>query len=152
MVSHDRFFTDKVCDHLFIFEGNGMVRDYLGSLSEYASILYDEKANLTSAAEAKSPSTNTGDKKLSYKEEKEKRLGKKKELQKLKREMDSIDKTMEKLRKEADNIQKEIDNSSDEGWSYLADLASKLETANESIDEKEMRWLEIAEVLEAENE
>jgi ATP-binding cassette subfamily F protein uup len=42
IVSHDRFFVDKVTQHLFVFEGNGIVKDYLGSLSDYAECLVDE--------------------------------------------------------------------------------------------------------------
>ena len=40
VVSHDRFFTDKVTNHLFVFEGNGAVLDYAGSLTEYAELSY----------------------------------------------------------------------------------------------------------------
>jgi ATP-binding cassette subfamily F protein uup len=39
IVSHDRFFVDKVTQHLFVFEGDGIVKDYLGSLSDYAECL-----------------------------------------------------------------------------------------------------------------
>jgi ATP-binding cassette subfamily F protein uup len=42
IVSHDRFFVDKVTQHLFVFEGDGIVNDYLGSLSDYAECLVDE--------------------------------------------------------------------------------------------------------------
>lgn len=42
IVSHDRYFVDKVTEHLFVFEGNGIVKDYLGSLTDYAECLVDE--------------------------------------------------------------------------------------------------------------
>jgi len=42
IVSHDRFFVDKVTQHLFVFEGEGVVKDYLGSLSSYAECLIEE--------------------------------------------------------------------------------------------------------------
>jgi len=45
IVSHDRFFVDKVTQHLFVFEGDGVVKDYLGSLSDYAECLADEEKN-----------------------------------------------------------------------------------------------------------
>jgi len=45
IVSHDRFFVDKVTQHLFVFEGDGAVKDYLGSLSDYAECLADEEKN-----------------------------------------------------------------------------------------------------------
>jgi ATP-binding cassette subfamily F protein uup len=43
IVSHDRFFVDKVTQHLFVFEGEGVVKDYLGSLSDYAETLVDDE-------------------------------------------------------------------------------------------------------------
>jgi len=43
VVSHDRFFVDKVTQHLFVFEGDGVVKDYLGSLSDYAECMVEDK-------------------------------------------------------------------------------------------------------------
>lgn len=43
VVSHDRFFVDKVTEHLFVFEGDGVVKDYLGSLSDYAECMVEDK-------------------------------------------------------------------------------------------------------------
>ena len=157
VVSHDRFFTDKVCDHLFVFEGNGVVKDYLGSLSEYAMVLYEEKNDMTESTWSSDNSDNGSgfqenkNKSLSYKEEKQKRIGRQNELKKLKREMSSLDKKIDTLRIKAESIQKEIDDSSDEGWSFLADLTAKLDEVNTDLDEKELRWMEIAEILEEED-
>ena len=41
IVSHDRYFVDKVTEHLFVFEGDGVVKDYLGSLTDYAECLVE---------------------------------------------------------------------------------------------------------------
>ena len=43
IVSHDRYFVDKVTDHMFVFEGEGIVKDYLGSLTDYAETIIEEK-------------------------------------------------------------------------------------------------------------
>ena len=43
LVSHDRYFVDKVTEHLFVFEGDGIVKDYLGSLTDYAETIIEEK-------------------------------------------------------------------------------------------------------------
>ena len=43
IVSHDRYFVDKVTEHLFVFEGEGIVKDYLGSLTDYAETIIEEK-------------------------------------------------------------------------------------------------------------
>ena len=56
---------------------------------------------------------------------------------------------MEKLKAKAAEVQKEIDGSSEEGWTVLADLTAKLEKLNEEIEEKEVLWLEVAEILES---
>ena len=152
VVSHDRFFTDKVCDHLFVFEGNGVVKDYLGSLSEYAMVLYEDKNDLTDSTWSSDSKSGfkVDSSKSSYKEDKEKRIGRQNELKKLKREMSSLDKEMDKLRTKAEKLQQEIDESADKGWSYLADLTAQLDEVNATLDEKEMRWMEVAEVLETE--
>jgi ATP-binding cassette subfamily F protein uup len=62
--------------------------------------------------------------------------------------MKNIENSLEKLKPKATDIQNEIDNSSDEGWTVLAELTEKLDVVNEQIDEKELRWLELAEALE----
>jgi ATP-binding cassette subfamily F protein uup len=66
----------------------------------------------------------------------------------MKKEMKNIENSLEKLKPKATDIQNEIDNSSDEGWTVLAELTEKLDVVNEQIDEKELRWLELAEALE----
>jgi ATP-binding cassette subfamily F protein uup len=66
----------------------------------------------------------------------------------MKKEMKNIENSLEKLKLKATDIQNEIDNSSDEGWTVLAELTEKLDVVNEQIDEKELRWLELAEALE----
>ena len=43
IISHDRYFVDKVTNHLFVFEGDGVVKDYLGSLTDYAECLVDDE-------------------------------------------------------------------------------------------------------------
>jgi ATP-binding cassette subfamily F protein uup len=62
--------------------------------------------------------------------------------------MKNIENALEKLKPKVVDIQNEIDNSSDEGWTVLAELTEKLDVVNEQIDEKELRWLELAEALE----
>jgi ATP-binding cassette subfamily F protein uup len=62
--------------------------------------------------------------------------------------MKNIENALEKLKPKVVDIQNEIDNSSDEGWTVLAELTETLDVVNEQIDEKELRWLELAEALE----
>lgn len=171
IVSHDRLFTDKVCtqgqyhnvsqalqkfcltflslskkvtDHLFVFEGNGIVKDYLGTLSDYAECLIEQENDSASYSMVDSVS----DKKSSYKEDKGKRLERKNTIKKLKRELSKIEPMIEKLKADANELQTKIENSSDKGWSILAELTDKMQEINEKVEMKEMEWLEIAEELE----
>ena len=86
IVSHDRLFTDKVTDHLFVFEGDGVVKDYLGSLSDYAECLVEQE----NASDATTTSSNTVVDKISYKEDKQKRLERRNSIKKMKRELGKI--------------------------------------------------------------
>lgn len=144
IVSHDRQFTDKVTNHLFVFEGNGVVKDYLGSLSDYAECLIEQENSVEEAAGASA----SGAKKSNNKEDKEKRLGRRNAIKKQKRELGKIEPAIEKLKTKAEKLQKEMDDSADEGWTVLADLTEKMSKITDEIDEKEMEWLEIADSLE----
>lgn len=129
---------------MFVFEGDGVVKDYLGSLSDYAETLIEQEDQ-----EAGSSATSVdGEKKTSYKEDKAKRNERRNALKSMRREMAKIEPAIERLKVEAQKLQIEIDNSAEEGWTVLADLAEKLQKTNDQIEEKELMWLEIAEELE----
>jgi predicted RNase H-like nuclease (RuvC/YqgF family) len=87
-------------------------------------------------------------KKEAYKEDKEIRNERRNAMRDMKKEMKNIENALEKLKPKVVDIQNEIDNSSDEGWTVLAELTETLDVVNEQIDEKELRWLELAEALE----
>lgn len=151
IVSHDRSFTDKVTDHLFVFEGDGAVKDYLGTLTDYAECLVEQE----SAAEGPAGTTTLGgdEKKATYKEEKEKRNKRKNSIKKMTKEMDRLEPQTEKLKAKMADLQKEMDDKADEGWTVLAELTENMQKIADEVDEKEMRWLELAEevsVLEEE--
>lgn len=148
IVSHDRFFTDKVTDHLFVFEGNGIVKDFTGSLSDYSECLVElENSEISTPLSSTSHVEEKSDKK-SLKEDKQVRVQRMNDLKKGKREMTKLEKDIEKLKEGVSILEKEIEESSDEGWSRLAELTDKMNEKNESIDEKEMRWLELAELID----
>lgn len=147
IVSHDRFFTDKVTDHLFIFEGQGIVKDYVGSLSDYAEALTEQES--TAEASSSVSLAAQAKKQVSYKEDKEKRVERRNAIRKIKREMNNLEPTIDNLKANASEIQTEIDNSdSNEGWSVLAELTEKMTKLTEEAEKKEERWLELAEELE----
>jgi len=147
VVSHDRFFTDKVTKHLFVLEGDGQIKDYMGTLSEYAECLVEQEGNLGFGGS----DSSTGDAatKESYKEDKQKRNQQRNAIRNMKKEIDKLDKSMDKLKAKATSIQEEMDTTDqDAGWTVLAELTEKLDAVNEQIEEKEMRWLEVSEELE----
>jgi ATP-binding cassette subfamily F protein uup len=153
IVSHDRAFADKVTDHLFVFEGSGVVKDFQGSLSEYASCLVelenDKIQNQLAAGGAAPSSEATAGKAAQSKEDKAKRNEVRNFVRQAKKDMLNLERATEKLKQKAEDLQSEIDKtSSDEGWTVLAELTDKINGLNEEIDEKETRWMELAEELE----
>lgn len=151
IISHDRFFADKVSDHLFIFEGGGSVLDYPGTLSEYASTLIEQENDKIMGQSANSPVVIMEEsKKEAYKDDKAKRNEQRNNIKQLKREMESLEKSMEKLKQTATLKQKEMDDGSSTaaGWSVLAALTDEWNAIHERINEQEMKWMELAEQLE----
>jgi ABC transport system ATP-binding/permease protein len=134
LVSHDRYFLDKLCDHLFIFEGNGQIKDHYGFYSDYQLQLIDSKGTkendktfkLIDKADNKSQETN---KKLSYKE---------------KTEYDQLSTELEELEKEKKDLE-DIMNSGETDYEKLTKASERISKLIQIIDEKSMRWLELDE-------
>jgi len=167
IVSHDRFFTDKVTKHLFVFEGNGVVKDYNGSLSDYAECLMEQErtvptppSNNRSSASTSGNSGSTtitpelsddanNDGKMTFAEKKKRNNA----VKKRNREMENLEKQTDKLKLDIQVIEKEFEIiSADEGWTQLAELTEKMNKIKEEVDEKEMMWMELAELNELEQE
>lgn len=152
VVSHDRSFADKVTDHLFVFEGDGIVKDFQGSLSEYSSCLVElenKRIQYSLEGNADETTSSSNNKKFNYKEDRAKRNEVRNFARQSKKEMLNIERSLEQLKPTAAVVQSDIDGTStDEGWSILAELTNKLNKINDEIDKKETRWLELAEELE----
>ncbi len=133
VISHDRYFIDKCSDHLFIFEGSGVIKDYNGNYSEWKEEHHRSRSN---AAKVKSESSNSSNqiqsvRKLSYLE--------KKELKDIERELDALN-----------SRKKEIESEFLSGLSDSAaieKLSIELGDIKSHSDQLEMRWLELAEFL-----
>ena len=150
VVSHDRYFMDKVVDHLLVFKGEGEIQDFPGNYTQYRdwSRLQEKDEAEKAAAAAKataSNSTSTSDgtgtakrdanfenkRKMSYKE---------------KREYEQLTKEIDKLTEE----QKKLEEALCSGTLSVEELTEKskrLPEIKDELDEKEMRWLELAEML-----
>lgn len=138
IISHDRYFMDKLVDHLFVFEGNGFVSDFPGNYAQYrvkqleSKIEADyltEKDVVKQVAEAVPESKITTANKLSYNE---------------KREFEALEKEMPLLEKEKEQLERKL---SDETLSYevLQKTGQQILDVIAKIEEKEMRWLELSE-------
>lgn len=148
VVSHDVYFTDKVTNHLFVFEGDGLIKDYVGTLSEYAECLID----LEQGTHGKQSNVlDVDNKTVLSKEDKKTRTEKRNLIKKLEREIEKIESDIQKLKLKRDTIQVEMDRSVDKGWSVLAELSNQLTMIDEDIENKETRWLELSEQLESES-
>ena len=134
VVSHDRHFLDRVVDHLLVFCGEGQVKDFIGSFSEYRAYVRDleaskkkEAAPARPAAENPQPRPKAEKKKLSYKES---------------RELASIEERLPALEDERAALEQSM-SSGTLGYDALKEASEKFEALSAEIDALETRWLEI---------
>ena len=135
IVSHDRYFMDKIVDHLLVFEGEGKIKDFIGSFTEYRDQQTQSK-NIKKSEPAKpveeKQTINTNSKrKLSFKEQKE---------------LENIEKEMPVLKEKQDEILEKLNNETD--YNIISELSQKLEETTSQLEAHEMRWLELQEILE----
>ena len=135
VVSHDRYFMDKVVDHLLVFKGDGVVKDFPGNYTqfrEYSQLQSKEAAEETKTKEApKKDYRHETKRKMTFKE---------------KREFEQLEKDIEALEKEQAAIEQDLCSgglSVDE----LTEKSKRLPILKEELDEKGMRWLELSEIL-----
>ena len=132
VVSHDRYFTDKVVDHLLVFHGGGEIQDFPGNYSQYREYMsMKPKAEV----ERKKPKEKTDyhndtRRRMSYKE---------------RREFEQIEKDLETLNAEKEAIEQAL-SSGNISVEQITEMSKRLPVINDTIDEKEMRWLELSEL------
>ncbi len=133
VVSHDRYFIDKIVDHLLVFKGNGEIQDFPGNYTQYR-----EWKSLQSAEEKKSVNTETkvkrgksqnGKRKMSYKE---------------KRRFEQLEKEITELEDEQRNIEEEL-NSGTLSVEELMEKSKRFAVIKKMIDDKTMEWMELSE-------
>ena len=140
VVSHDRYFMDKVVDHLLVFKGQGEIKDFPGNYTQYRewekeptsspSLKGGEKKAVDSGQTSKSSYRHDDRRRLSFKE---------------KREMEQLEKDIATLEAEKKQIEEALCGgvtSVDE----ITAMSKRLPVLNEELDEKSMRWLELSEV------
>lgn len=141
LVSHDRYFMDRLVNHLFVFEGEGVVRDFPGNYTDYREALASgqwvsagaKSATPTKAASvvAKAPAQPSvvSKKKLSFKEQKE---------------FETLEKEIAQLTERRQELEALLNGGSTDHQALTA-WASELQQLGQDLDDKEMRWLELSE-------
>ena len=133
VVSHDRYFMDKIVDHLFVFQGDGEIEDFPGNYSDYR--VYEDskpKEETVSIQKEDTREKTTTVAKLSFKE---------------KKEFEAIDGKIESLNKQKSTIEAKFSDSSLSG-EEIDELSIKLKEISSEIDKKEERWFELSSKLE----
>ncbi|MEQ9091586.1 MAG: ABC-F family ATP-binding cassette domain-containing protein [Balneola sp.] len=134
IVSHDRYFMDNLVEHYFVFEGNGVVNDFNGTYSEYRALKAEQESEQKNSSPEKKKSdhpkpSNSDPEKLSFNE--------RKEYQKLEKEIEELEKKKSAFHSQMSNS--ELD------YEKLQELSETFSALKEELEEKELRWLELAE-------
>ena len=136
IVSHDRYFMDRLVDHLFVFNGDGEIRDFPGNYSQYRLWQKEDKRKEQVVSSTKITGTQqpvTGNrKKAGFKE---------------KREFELLQKEIAELGKEKQELEKQLSNP-DLPFEQLNEASKRIVTIDSLLEEKEMRWLELSEMIE----
>ena len=133
VVSHDRYFVDKIADHIFVFEGQGKLKDFPGSYSEYRLWSRSEEARpVVSTEEKPKAGKDRGPQKarLSYKEQ---------------QEYESIEAEIPQLEAEKKEIEGIFSSGDELTPERVNELSARMEQILARLDELEMRWLELSE-------
>ena len=141
VVSHDRYFMDKVVDHLLVFKGEGEIQDFPGNYTQYREWCRLQPKTEGEGAEKKATKPTAKEQPLAA----QKKEGKRKMTYKEKREYEQLTKELEQL----ENEQKALEEALCSGQLSVEELTEKskrLPEIKDEIDEKEMRWLELAEI------
>ena len=133
LVSHDRYFMDRVVDHIIVFEGDGKVKDFPGNytqyrLSEAEKVISTSKDNNKPTVKPKQ-NNSTATRKLTFKE--------KQELQILEQELPALEEEKATLEQQLSGVQLDA--------STIQQVSTRYEEVKRLLDEKEFRWLELSE-------
>ncbi len=137
LVSHDRYFLDKLSDHLFVFKGDGEIKDFYGPYKEYRQRMLEEEKELKELKQnqkreelAKAIEKKKVKTKLTYKEQKE---------------FEQLEKEIEMLEQQKAELETEL-NSGISDFELLQKLSEEIKTVLEAIDDKTLRWMELEEL------
>ena len=134
VVSHDRFFMDQVVDQLFVFQGDGNVKGFMGNYSQYkdyldAKLKEERKEKVAQKKDDPQPVRQREKVKRSFKEQ---------------REYEMLAKEMEDLETEKNHLTNALSNETD--YQKIQQMGIRLQEIKDLLDEKELRWLELDEI------
>jgi len=139
VVSHDRYFMDKVVDHLLVFQGDGEIKDFPGNYTQYrqwsalqpkAESQVKETINSANPRKSEKPSNSGDRRKMTYKE---------------KREFEQLEKDIAALEEEQHQLEEALC-SGTLSVEELTEKSKRLPLLKDELDEKSMRWLELSEI------
>jgi ATP-binding cassette subfamily F protein uup len=141
IVSHDRYFIDRLVDHVFAFEGDGVVKDYPGNYTEYREWKKDEEEEEKQEQKKPEPArtetkateiqTDKISKKLSYK---------------VQRELEQLEAEIPELEEKKKQLEQELAQSHSD-YAKVQKLSEELQRLNDDLDSKSLRWIEIQELI-----
>lgn len=134
VVSHDRFFLDSTVDHLFVMEGNGVVKDFPGTYNEYSQLREQQRQSLS---EQKKKQTDSGCAQQKQRAERPRKLSFKE-----RRELESLTGEIAALEEEKQQLEKVFSGMLP---GDINEASRRYEEVKSIIDEKELRWLELSE-------
>ncbi|MBR1546472.1 MAG: ABC-F family ATP-binding cassette domain-containing protein [Prevotella sp.] len=136
VVSHDRYFMDKVVDHLLVFKGQGEVKDFPGNYTQYREWAAMESSNTSSSGK----STNTSQPRETHRHDDRRRMSYKE-----KREFEQLEREIAALEEEQHALEEQLC-SGTLSVEELTEKSKRLPILKEELDEKSMRWLELSEI------
>ncbi len=138
IVSHDRYFMDRLVDHIFVFEGDGVIQDFPGNYSQYRDWLR-EKESISTETRNETRQEQTTPEKANQPE-------KRKPSFKEKREFEQLEKEIADLTSEKDSVTLKLSDSQT-SFDELQKLSVRIGEITKLLDEKELRWLELSEIM-----
>lgn len=140
IVTHDRYFMDKIADHLFVFEGNGVVRDFNGNYQDYIDELEEKKAEL------KQGKTNKAGEESKAISQQNSAPPKRKPSYKEIREFDELSASIDNLEKRKAELEGLLSSGST-NHEDLTKWAKEIESIKSDLDKSGLRWLELSEIV-----
>ena len=138
IVSHDRYFMDRLVDHLFVFEGNGEVRDFPGNYTQYRLWLKEQEELAAKEAESKATTPAAQSQIASTSPKKKMGFKEKKEFELLEKEMPLLEEEKHALTNQMSSAKLPFEE--------LQKISNRMIEINRLLEEKEMRWLELSEL------